>query len=795
MGRTVIIGGGAIGLSVAYHLAKRGRRDIVLLERNQLTSGTSWHAAGIVGPLRATPNMTRLASYALELFPELEKETGMRTGYHQTGGYWLARKPERLDELQRICALGRTQGLTPEMIAPDDVTIHGLELSAHAGALFVPEDGNVNPVDLCMAYARAAKSNGVTIREDTKVDRLLVKDQSAVGVALSDGTLIDADTVVLCTGAWSRELAGTVGVSLPLQAVEHMYVVTEPIPDLANPFPVIRDLDRGIYLKGDAGKLVIGGFEPNAKCWNPYGPEGDRPYLELAEDWDQFTPFMEAALDLMPKLADTGIQHFMNGPESFTADTRPLVGETPEVDGLFVAAGMNSVGVMSSAGIGRALADWIIDAQPTTDMWEVDVARIDPATASPAHMADRMEEAVSDLFALHWPYKQPKAGRGLRRSALHHAWAAQGAVFGLTAGWERGLWYAQGSEERDLPYSIGTQPWQAIAKREAAQMANGAVLLDLSAFTKLSVKGASALDGLNWLATSHLDIGVGRTVYTQFLNVRGGIEMDVTVSRMDHDTFHVTSGAATRQRDVAWLRRNLPKDAILEDHTEASCVIGVMGRTSRTILEALAEDWPEMPFGSVRDVVLAEVPCRATRVSFVGTLGWEISMPNSGALRVFDALISKGARPMGHYAVDACRIEKAFKHWGHDIGPAVTPLQAGLGFTINWEKEFQGKAVLLRQLSEGPGQRLVLLNVSDDPLMLHDEPVFEGPNHVGYTTSGAKGARTGLTLAFAMVSVEAGERLSETCSREFEIEVAGCRYSAKPLARAPYDPDGLEMRA
>ncbi|MEO0752829.1 MAG: FAD-dependent oxidoreductase, partial [Pseudomonadota bacterium] len=300
MGRTVIIGGGAIGLSIAYHLAQRGVEDIVLLERNQLTSGTSWHAAGIVGPLRATPNMTRLASYALELFPKLETETGLSTGYKRTGGYWLARRPERMDELHRIADLGVTQGLTPRVIETSDVRMPGLDLGAHAGALYVPEDGNVSPVDLCMAYARGAKTGGVDIREGVEVTGLLTQDGRATGVALADGTQVLADTVILATGAWSRELAATAGVPLPLQAVEHMYVVTEPMADLPDPVPVIRDLDLGIYIKGDAGKLVIGGFEPNAKCWDPYGIEGNRPFLELPEDWDQFAPFMEAALELMP---------------------------------------------------------------------------------------------------------------------------------------------------------------------------------------------------------------------------------------------------------------------------------------------------------------------------------------------------------------------------------------------------------------------------------------------------------------------------------------------------------------
>lgn len=794
MTRTVIIGGGAIGLSVAYHLGLRGMQDVALLERNQLTSGTSWHAAGIVGPLRATPNMTRLASHALELFPHLETETGMSTGYRRTGGYWLAREPDRLDELHRIADLGLTQGLTPAMVMPEAIHVPGLDCRGLAGALHVPEDGNVNPVDLCMAYASAAKAHGVEIREDTGVARLLSDGTRITGVQTSDGNRIAADRVILCTGAWSRELAATAGVALPLQAVEHMYVVTEPLPDLPDPFPVLRDLDGGIYIKGDAGKLVIGGFEPNAKCWDPYGPEGDRPFLEMAEDWDQFGPFMQAALDLLPGLASVGIQHFMNGPESFTADTRPLVGETPEVDGLFVAAGMNSVGVMSSAGIGRLLADWVIEGYPPVDPWEVDIARIDPLTARPAHMADRMREAVSDLFALHWPYKQPRAGRNLRRSALHDHWAAQGAVFGLTAGWERGLWYARNEVEHDIPYATKAQPWWPIAKREAAEMEDGAVLLDLSPFTKIDLSGDGAVEALNGLTTAQMDMPVGRAVYTQILNDRGGIEMDVTIARLSEDHFHLTSGAATRSRDLAYLRRSL-RSCDIADVTESHCTIGVMGHQAVAILRRLspAEYW-SASYGTVKHTEIASVACRAVRVSFVGERGWELTVACSEADAVFDALISAGAKPMGHYALDGCRVEKDFKHWGHDIGPTITPLEADVGFTIDWSKDFIGKDALQTQRTAGVRQRLILMQIEGEALMLHDEPIYQDNTHVGFTTSGARGPRTGMNLAFGLVDVAQGESLPETCARQFRVRVAGRDYPAFPLRKPPFDPEGKRMR-
>ncbi len=799
MNRTIIIGGGAIGLSLAYHLAKQGVDEVLLLERNQLTSGTSWHAAGIVGPLRATPNMTQLASYALELFPRLEAETGMSTGYRRTGGYWLARRRERMDELRRIAALGQHAGLTPQVgpasLASDAVP--GLNVAQHAGCMAVPEDANVNPVDLCMAYARAAQDYGATLREGAEVVEILKQGGAVTGVRLADGEVIEATKVALCAGAWSKPLMDKLGEALPLQAVEHMYIVTEPMSNLPDPFPVLRDMDTGIYIKGDAGRLVIGGFEPDAKCWNAFGPEGNRPFLELPEDWDQFMPFMQVALELMPELENTGIQHFMNGPESFTNDTKPLIGAAPQTDGLFVAAGMNSVGVMSSAGVGRLLADWMVQGEAPMDVWEVDIARADPAAASTAHMTARMREAVSDLMALHWPYKHPTAGRDLRTSALHDAWARQGAVFGQTAGWERGLWYATSDAERDLPYSVGDQPWWPIAAREAGQMDHGTALLDLSPFGKFDISGPDATRFLDHLCTARIARDIGRAVYTPILNAKGGVEADVTVTRLAEQYYRLTSGAATRWRDAALLQRAaVGFDVLVHDVTESEVVIGVMGAGARDTLSTLSEDdWQAFPFASSRLMQVAGQSCRATRLSFVGELGWELSIPVAHAGPVFESLIATGATPMGHYALNGCRLEKGFKHWGHDLGPEISAFEAGLGFAVDWSKEFIGKAALSAQKTAGLTRRLCLLRIEGRHLMLHDELIREAGQVVGLTTSGGQGPRTGLTLAFGLIGVAPDESMAETCARVFEVDVAGECYPVTVLPKVPFDPNGERMRA
>ncbi|NMD09027.1 MAG: oxidoreductase, partial [Phyllobacteriaceae bacterium] len=458
---------------------------------------------------------------------------------------------------------------------------------------------------------------------------------------------------------------------------------------------------------------------------------------------------------------------------------------------------MNSVGIMSSAGIGKVLADWAVDGDAPSDLWAIDIARVDPLTATPAHLATRMEEAVSDLFALHWPFKQPKAGRNLRKSALHERWAAQGAVFGLTAGWERGLWYAHDERERNLPYAIGEQPWYPIAVREAAVMDRGAALIDLSPFTKIDVRGADALALLQHVATANIDVTVGRAVYTPFLNGRGGIEADVTVTRLGSEHFRVVSGAATRWKDGAHLRRAATGlDAVIEDVTEKFCVVGLMGAAARHVLGNLShDDWTDFAFSTAREVTVAATRCLATRLSFVGELGWELMIPAAGAATVFDALIDAGARPFGHYALDACRIEKGYRHWGHDLGPDITPLEAGLAFTIDWSKDFRGKNALLHQRSMGLGRRMVLLDVSGHPLMLHDEPIFEGGKVVGMTTSGARGARTGLTLALGLVSIAETETLAQTCARNFKIHVAGQDYVSRALAKPPFDAAGKRMQA
>lgn len=804
----IIVGGGIIGLSVAYHLAQLGWSNVLLLERNQLTSGTSWHAAGIVGPLRSNINLTKLAIYATELFQSLEGITGQATGYRKTGGLWLAQNADRLTELRRIAAMGEINRLHVEMLSPSATAERYplLRIEDLAGALWVDEDGQTNPVDTCMAFAKGARQRGVRIREGVGVTLIHSRNGAVHGVETDTGETLPCKFVVNCTGVWSQKLGQKSGVSLPVQAVEHMYVVTETVPGLPNPCPIVRDLDGRIYIKEDAGKLVIGGFEPNAKIWEPDREGKDRPYLMFPEDWDQFMPFMEAGIHRIPVLEQIGIRHFMNGPEGFTPDTRQLMGEVPELRNYFVAAGFNSIGIMSSAGVGKVMAEWIIGGEAPMDLWAVDVNRHDASSASKQYLAGRVPEAVANQFEMHWPYKQMKTMRDIRISPLHQAFSEVGAVFGAPAGWERPLWFAKSPEEREVSYSYGTQGWWPYAQRESSFLEDDVAILELSPFTKLEVSGGRSEAFLQHTCANDVAVQPGRMVYTQMLNARGGIEADVTVTRIADDRFWIVSGAATRVRDFQRLRKLIDekKGIGISDITSAYAVIAVMGPKSRALLAAISSadlSAESFPFGFSREIDIGAVVVRASRVSYVGELGWELYIPAEFAAYVHRVLISAGGDfglgHAGHYCLDGCRLEKGFRHWGHDIGPDDTPIEAGLAFAVSMDKrDFLGRDALQRQRDRGVSRRLILFQIENgNPLLLHDEPIYCGDKLVGLTTSGGFGPRTGLSLCLGYISTEGLASPGEVYERRYEIAIAGQRYAALPLKRPPYDPKGERMRA
>jgi 4-methylaminobutanoate oxidase (formaldehyde-forming) len=789
----VIVGGGAIGLSVAYHLARLGVEDVLLLERDQLTSGTSWHAAGIVGPLRASMNLTELAKYALELFVELEADSGQATGYRQTGGLWLAQRPERMVELQRIKAMGDRSGLATEILSPGQIAerLPLLHCDDLAGGLWVEQDGQVNPVDLCMAYARAARNRGVEIREHSRIDDIEVSDGAVSAVVLADGGRIECNRLALCAGAWSRQLGAMAGVEIPLASCEHIYVVTDVVDDLPRPCPIMRDLDSGIYLKGDSGKLVLGAFEAKPKPWTP--SQRDAGFLMFDEDWDHVQPMLEAGIRRAPVIAEQGISHFMNGPESFTPDTRQIMGEAPECRNLFVAAGFNSIGIMSSAGVGKVMARWIRDREAPLDMWEVDIARLDPLQGGDDYLAARLPEAVHNQFAMHWPYKQYQTGRDLRRSVWHQQLARGGAVFGAPTGWERPLWYASSDGEADPDYSYGAQSWWPAARREALHCSRRVSLFELSPFGKFDIVGRDALAYLQSLCCTDVDIRPGRVRYSLMLNRRGGIEAEITLTRLSENRFRIVGGAATRFKDLLWLRRHLPAEMQVEitDVTEDYAVAGIMGPQSRKLLQdlcALDFDDGSFPFSSAREVRIDGCDLLATRISYVGELGWELCIPLKHASRLLQAILAAGEKYelalAGHFALDGCRLEVGYLHWGHDMGADDTPLECGLGFAVGFDKtdDFIGKQALLEQRRNGCDKQLKLCRLEADAvLILHDEPVYRAGKIVGHCTSGGLGYRSAKTLCFVMFY-----QRDDSSADDCQIEVAGERYALEILDKPPY---------
>lgn len=803
----IIVGGGVIGLSIAYHLGKQGVENVVVLERNEISSGTSWHAAGIVGPLRASMNLTRLAKYATDLFARLGRETGQATGYLQTGGLWLAQSQARLTELRRMVAMADINRLSAEILTPSQIIDRYpiIDTRGLCGGLWVEQDGQVNPVDLCRAYARGAKQNGVRILENATAIEMDVDHRVVKSVTLASGEMIHCDRVVNAAGCWARETGRLAGLNLPLASCEHMYVVTDVINDLPNPCPILRDLDSEIYIKGDSGKLVIGGFESDAKPWNPAMLNADAPYLMLDEDWDHIAPMIESAIRRIPVLEDTGIVHFMNGPESFTPDTRQLMGKVAELDNYFVAAGFNSIGIMSSAGVGKVMSEWISQDAPPMDLWEVDVQRFEPLAATEDFLSQRIPESVHSQFAMHWPYQQKKSGRNLMHSRFHEQFSAMGAVFGVSGIWERPLWFAQAAERRTPGYSYESQCWWPNARREAHCLQHHVGLIELSPFTKLTISGPHAMSVLQRCCTNNVDIDIGRVIYTTILNQRGGIESEHTVTRTAEEEFFLVSGAATRVKDVSRLGKLASGCRVdIHDRTFELAVLGLIGPKARNLLQSMCDQDLSMPafaYARSKNIKLGDIALRATRISYAGELGYELYVSTDNASVLFDLLCERGAEynlgPVGHYCLDGCRLEKGFLHWGHDIGPDDTPLEAALDFSVRFDKPFIGKQALLKQKAHGLKKHLLQFAViSDSPvLLLHDEPVYMGDKMVGMTTSGGLGFRSGESLCQAYINT------GEVCTREalqqrqYTIQLAGESYPLRVLKRPVYDPENRRMKA
>lgn len=806
--QVVIVGGGIVGCSLAYHLTLRGCTDVVLLERKQLTSGTTWHAAGLVGQLRATHNLTRLAQYTTQLYETLEQETGQATGFRQIGSLAVAASEARFEELKRGASMARCFGLAVNVLTPGEarelwplLSIEGL-----VGAVHLPKDGQTNPIDTTQALAKGARSRGARIFENVKVTDIVVEAGVVRGVRATGGDVI-ADVVVNCAGMWAHEFGAKAGTAVPLHAAEHFYIVTEAIPDLPTHLPVLRDSDGCCYFKEDAGKLLVGWFEPVAKPWGMQGIPDSFSFDQLPEDLEHIEPLLEAAIHRVPALGRAGVKLFFNGPESFTPDDRYLLGEAPEVDGLFVAAGFNSIGIQSAGGAGKVLSDWIVDGYPPMDLWDVDIRRVMPFQQNRLYLKDRTVESLGLLYAMHWPFRQPETARGVRRSCLHDRLAGHGACFGEAAGWERPNWFAPAGVAPVYEYSYKRQNWFDYSAAEHRAVREAVGLFDQSSFGKFLLEGPDAETVLNGICANDIAVPVGRIVYTQWLNARGGIEADVTVTREGDTRFLIVSAAATQSRDLAWLRRHIPERAraVVFDATSGFAVLGLMGPRSRDLLQSLgvAElDEASFPFGTSRIIDLGYARVRASRITYVGELGWELYVPTEFAQGVFDTIAAAGEpfglRLAGYHAMNSLRMEKGYRHWGHDITDEDLPLEAGLGFAVATQKPggFLGSDAILRQRETGVKRRLTHFALEDDRRMLyHNEPIWRDGKIVGRITSGMFGHTVGKPLGLGYV--ENGGTVVDDAFIDtgcYEIEVAGERVPATASRRAFYDPSNLRVR-
>jgi 4-methylaminobutanoate oxidase (formaldehyde-forming) len=813
----IIIGGGVIGCSLAYHLGELGQKDVLLLERKQLTSGTTWHAAGLVAQLRATRNLTQLAKYSADLYATLEEKTELATGYRQTGSISLALTKERLEELKRNAAMASIFGVEAEMLSPTECLEQypHLNLASVEGGVYVPGDGQADPVNVTMALAKGARMAGVRIIEQVNVTGITQAGGRVAGVETERGS-IKAPIVVNCAGMWARGVGQLAGVNVPLHAAEHFYVVTEPLTDLAKDLPTLRVPDEEAYFKEDAGKLLIGAFEKTAKPWGMDGIPESFCFDELPEDLDHFTPILEKAIARLPMLESAGIATFFNGPESFTPDDRYLLGEAPELRNFYVAAGFNSIGIQSAGGAGKALAEWIMGGHPPFDLWDVDIRRMAPFQNNRTYLFNRTKESLGLLYQDHFPYRQYETGRGIRRSPLHSRLEELGACFGEVAGWERPNWYLS-KEEREAgttpayEYSWARQNWFANAAAEHHSVRNGLAFFDLSSFAKFRVEGRDAEALLQHICANDINVEPGRIVYTQWLNERGGIEADLTVTRLSEQAFLIVTAPGVHQRDWNWLTRHLPEDAhcIATDVTPGEAVIALMGPKSRDFLQTLTHDDlsnDAFPFATARSIELGMSSVRAHRITYVGELGYELYVSADMALHIFDTLWEAGQEwaltSAGMHVLDACRIEKGYRHFGHDISDEDHVIDAGLGFAVKTDKpktpygHFIGRDAVLKVKSEGPKSRLLHFLLNDpEPLLIHNEPIYCDGKQVGYLTSGNYGHALGAAVGMGYVPRAAGEKLSDLETKSYEIDVAGNRIPATASVKPLYDPQSARVRA
>ncbi|MDO6798716.1 GcvT family protein [Shimia thalassica] len=808
--RVVIIGGGVVGCSVAYHLTKLGWDDVVLLERKQLTSGTTWHAAGLIAQLRATANMTKLAKYSQELYGALEEETGVATGFKRVGSITVALTEDRKEEIYRQAAMARAFGVEVEEISNERVQemYPHLNLEGVVGAVYLPLDGQGDPANIALALAKGARQRGGIVKERVKVTEIAKDGRKVTGVdwVADDGSAsghIECDMVVNCGGMWGHEVGRMAGVNVPLHACEHFYIVSEPIEGLTQ-LPVLRVPDECAYYKEDAGKMMLGAFEPESKPWAMEGIPDSFEFDQLPEDFDHFEPILEDAINRMPMLAEAGIHTFFNGPESFTPDDAYHLGLAPEMDNVWVAAGFNSIGIQSAGGAGMALAEWMDTGQKPFDLGDVDISRMQPFQGNKKYLFERSKETLGLLYADHYPYRQKATARGVRRTPFHYHLKEQGAVFGELAGWERANWFAKEGQEREYQYTWKRQNWFENSAEEHRAVRENVGMYDMSSFGKIRVEGPDAEAFMNYIGGGDYTVANGKIVYTQFLNNRGGIEADVTVTRLTETAYLVVTPAATRLADQTWMMRNKGNfNVVITDVTAGEGVLAIMGPNARKVLEAVSPaDFTNAtnPFGTAQEIELGMGLARAHRVTYVGELGWEIYVSSDMAGHAFETLFDAGQefgmKLCGMHMMDSCRIEKGFRHFGHDITCEDHVVDAGLGFAVKATKEcdFIGKEAVIARKESGPKNRMLQFKLTDaEPLLFHNEPILRNGEYVGYLSSGNYGHTLGAAVGMGYVPCE-GESAADVLGSTYEIDVCGVKVKAEASLKPMYDPKSERVK-
>ncbi|MCB1478994.1 MAG: FAD-dependent oxidoreductase [Rhodobiaceae bacterium] len=803
----VVIGGGIIGCSTAYHLARDHKCDVLLLEQGKLTSGSTWHAAGLVGQLRSSASITRVLKYSVELYKNLDKETGLETGWKMTGCLRLAANEDRWTEYRRLATTAKSFGMEMHLLSPDEVKKMWplMETSDLVGASWLPTDGQASPSDITQSLAKGARMHGAKIVEDVRVTGFKMDGDRITAVKTAGGD-ITCETVVNCAGQWARQVGAMAGINVPLQPVKHQYVITEKIDGLASDAATIRDPDRRTYFKEEVGGLSFGGYEPNPIPWTTGDVPNDWEFQLFDDDYDHFEQHIEQAIARVPVLEKTGVKQMINGPESFTPDGNFILGSAPECSNMYVGAGFNAFGIASGGGAGWVLAEWVVKGEAPLDLWVVDIRRFSELHKDRKWVCDRTLEAYGKHYTIGFPHEEYESGRPYIVSPLYERLKAHNAVFGSKLGWERPNWFAPDGMKAEDIYSMGRQNWFKPVGEEHAHVREAVGIFDQSSFAKYEMTGADALTALEWICANNVAKPAGRLTYTQILNSRGGIECDLTVARLSDERFYIVTGTGFRTHDLAWICDHIPDgcDVTLKDVTEDFGTLSLMGPKARDVLAAVTDanvSNEAFPFGHVREIAIAGHMVRALRVTYVGELGWELHIPIKATGEVFDALMAAGKphglKPVGYRALESLRLEKGYRAWGSDITPNDTPFEAGLGWAVKLKKNapFMGRAALEEKAGAPMAKRFVGFTVDDpDAVLVGRETILRNGEPVGYLTSGGYGYTIGKSIGYGYVRNAGGVDDDFLMSGDYALVIANETVPAMIGVEPFFDPDNARVK-